>query len=229
VIWRAAPAGAARRHVPAGGWRVAAVFAVSAAFAIGAAAGVAGCGGTQRHGMQSHGMQSHGMQSHGQSHGMQGHTVTATGVLPKHAIAGLPEVTKALGPTDVQKDSSLHGLAGKLRQWGFQSGWQRTFQGESRRLTLVVSRSLSFRSRAGASAFVMYLGKHVDSFYPFAVSKPLELAGQSGWLIKPPLCACHMAQPLYVGVTTAGRQVRWLEINGPRASGALLTSLLAAV
>jgi len=213
VIWHATPAGAARlsgrpggfgggrdRRAAASCWRVAV-----AALALAAIAGVAGCGDTQ------------------------GHAVAATGVLPKHAIAGLPEVTKALTPADVQKDSSLHGLAGKLRHWGFQSGWQRTFQGESRRLTLVVSRSLRFRSRAGATAFVTYLGGHVDSFYPFAISKPLELAGQSGWLIKPPLCACHMAQPLYVGVTTAGRQVRWLEINGPRASGALLTSLLAAV
>jgi hypothetical protein len=200
VIWHDAPAGAARRRVAAAGWRVAV-----AALALAAAAGVAGCGDAQ------------------------GHAVAASGVLPKHAIAGLPEVTKALTPADVQKDSSLHGLAGRLRQWGFQSGWQRTFQGESRRLTLVVSRSLRFRSRAGATAFLTYLGRHVDSFYPFAVSKALELAGQSGWLIKPPLCACHMAQPLYVGVTTAGRQVKWLEINGPRASRALLTSLLAAV
>jgi hypothetical protein len=224
-MWHAAPAGAARRRAAASAWRVAAAFAVSAAFSIAAAAGVAGCGGTQGHGMQGHGTQGHGMQGHG----TQGHGVTVSGVLPKHAIAGLPEVTKALTGTDVQKDSSLHGLTGKLRQWGFQGGWQRTFQGESRRLTLVVSRSLKFRSRAGAAAFVTYLGRHVDSFYPFAVTKPLQVAGQSGWLIKPPLCACHMAQPLYVGVTTAGRQVSWLEINGPRASGALLTSLLAAV
>jgi hypothetical protein len=202
VIWQTA-APVAGRRAAASGRRVAAV-AASVAFVIAAAAGVAGCGETQ------------------------GGAVAASGVLPKHAIAGLPEVTKALTPTDVQKDSSLHGLAAKLRHWGFQGGWQRTFQGESRRLTLVVSRSLKFGSRAGATAFVTYLGRHVDSFYPFAVSKPLALAGQTGWLIKPPLCACHMAQPLYVGVTNAGRQVRWLEINGPRASGALLGSLLAA-
>jgi len=36
-----------------------------------------------------------------------------------------------------------------------------------------------------------------------------------------------LAEPLYVGVTAAGRQVRWLEINGPRATSALLASLLA--
>ena len=153
----------------------------------------------------------------------------ASGVLPSRAITGLPAVTRSLTAVDVQQDSSLHHLAALLKQWGYQGGWQRTFQGESRRLTLVVSRSLTFTTRAGAHRFVTYLGKHINSFYPFAVSKPLAVASQSGWLIKPPLCACHMAQPLYVGVTAAGRQVRWLEINGPRATGALLTSLLAAV
>ncbi|HUZ51282.1 MAG TPA: hypothetical protein VMU94_01980 [Streptosporangiaceae bacterium] len=65
------------------------------------------------------------------------------------------------------------------------------------------------------------------SFYPFAVSHRLSLTGQSGWLIKPPMCACHMAQPLYIGATVTGREVHWLEINGPRASSQLLTSLLA--
>ncbi len=153
---------------------------------------------------------------------------TASGVLPPHAIAGLPAVTRALTAADVQQDSNARDLAGRLKRWGYHGGWQRTFQGESRRLTLVVSRSLTFATKAGAADFVTYLGRHVDSFYPFAVARPLALTGQSGWLIKPPLCACHMAEPLYVGVTAAGRQVRWLEINGPRASGALLTSMLAA-
>jgi hypothetical protein len=179
--------------------RVAAASAVAAAMA----ACLAGCGGT------------------GRNH------PAATGVLPASAIA-LPAVTRALTAADVQKDSTLHGLAARLSRWGFLGGWQRTFQGESRRLTLVVSRSLRFAHPAGATAFVSFLDRHVDSFYPFAVSKPLTLAGQSGWLIKPPLCACHMAEPLYVGVTAAGRQVRWLEINGPRATGVLLARLLAA-
>ncbi|MGN6678963.1 MAG: hypothetical protein ACTHKL_14455 [Streptosporangiaceae bacterium] len=196
---RAARAVVARRRGSAPSWR-------GAAATVAIAAALAGCGATPQHARP------------------------VSGVLGKHAIAGLPQVTRALTPADVQKDSSLRGLAGKLRRWGYLTGWQRTFQGESRRLTLVVSRSLTFRTDAGASAFVRYLGQHVDSFYPFATSKPLMLAGQrSGWLIKPPMCACHMAQPLYAGVTTAGHQVRWLEINGPRASGAMLASLLAAV
>lgn len=171
--------------------------------AVAAAICLAGCGGTVRH------------------------APSAAGVLPPHAIAGLPAVTRALSATDVQKDSSVHDLAARLRRWGYRGGWQRTFQGESRRLTLVVSRSLTFSASTGAAAFVAFLGRHIDSFYPFAVSKPLAVSGQSGWLIKPPLCACHMAQPLYAGVTRMGRQVRWLEINGPLASGRMLRTLLS--
>ena len=150
-----------------------------------------------------------------------------TGVLPVRAIGGLPSRTQPLTAIDVQKNSSLHTLAARLGRWGYRGGWQRTFQGESRRLTLVVSRSLMFGTRAGAAAFVSYLESHLDSFYPFAVSHPLSANGQSGWLIKPPMCACHMAEPFYVGVTVTGREVRWLEINGPRASIPLLRSLLA--
>jgi hypothetical protein len=157
------------------------------------------------------------------------HPVPIGGVLAPDAIAGLPQVTKPLTAVDVQKDSSRPDLAARLRRWGYRGGWQRTFQGESRKLTLVVSRSLTFGTGTGAAAFVTYLRQHINAFYPFAISKPLAVSGQAGWLIKPPLCACHMAQPVYVGVTRAGRQVRWLEINGPRATGALLTSLLSSV
>ncbi len=155
------------------------------------------------------------------------HAPSATGVLSPHAIAGLPAETRALSATDVQQDSSVHDLAARLRRWGYRGGWQRTFQGESRRLTLVVSRSLTFGASAGAAAFVAFVRRHIDSFYPFAITRPLAVSGQSGWLIKPPLCACHMAQPLYAGVTRTGRQVRWLEINGPRASGRMLSTLLS--
>jgi hypothetical protein len=159
--------------------------------------------------------------------GAPAHAPAATGVLPIRAISALPARTQPLSAADVQKDSSLHSLAARLDRWGYLSGWQRTFQGESRRLTLVVSRSLTFRNRSGAAAFVAYLDAHLYSFYPYAVSHRLSLTGQSGWLIKPPMCACHMAEPLYVGVTVAGRQVRWLEINGPTATSRLLASLLS--
>jgi len=149
-----------------------------------------------------------------------------SGILPVSAVRYLPSVTKPLTALNVQQNSTLHHLTARLRDWGYAGGWQRTFQGESKRLNLVVSQSLTFRSHSGAEAFVGFLAGHLGAFYPFAIRKRLTLAGQAGWLIKPPECACHMAEPVYVGVTVAGSGVRWLEINGPRATGALLASLL---
>jgi hypothetical protein len=151
------------------------------------------------------------------------------GVLPARAVAYLPTVTKPLTARDVQADSTLPDLTAQLTAWGYLGGWQRTFQGESRRLTLVVSRSLDFRGSAGASAFVSYLHRRIASFYPYAQSWPVTVAGRSGWVIAPPLCACHMANPLLAGVVWQRHQVWWLEINGPRASTRLLIRLLTAM
>lgn len=150
-----------------------------------------------------------------------------SGVLPTAAVAGLAVVTQPLTGRDVQKDSTAPDLAARLDRWGYVGGWQRTFQGESRRLTLVVSRSLQFKNSPGAAAFVAYMHQKVGSFYPFALTSRLIMPGRSGWVIRPPLCGCHMANPLVVGVTAQGRKVSWLEINGPEATTRLLTRLLA--
>jgi hypothetical protein len=150
-----------------------------------------------------------------------------SGVLPAGAVAGLAVVTQPLTGHDVQKDSTAPGLATRLAGWGYVGGWQRTFQGESRRLTLVVSRSLQFRTSPGAAAFVAYVHHKVGSFYPFALASPLHMQGRSGWIIQPPLCSCHLATPLVVGVSAHGRKVSWLEINGPQATTRVLTQLLA--
>jgi hypothetical protein len=156
-----------------------------------------------------------------------GRAAAPSGVLPTAAVAGLAVVTQPLTGRDVQKDSTARGLAARLDRWGYVGGWQRTFQGESRRLTLVVSRSLRFKTSPGAAAFVAYMHQKVGSFYPFAVTDRLSMPGRSGWIFQPPLCGCHMANPLLVGVAAQGRKVSWLEINGPQASTRLLTQLLA--
>jgi len=159
--------------------------------------------------------------------GSSGRPAAPSGVLPAAAVAGLAVATQPLTSQDVQKDSTAPDLATRLAGWGYVGGWQRTFQGESRRLTLVVSRSLQFRTSPGAARFVAYMHQKVGSFYPFAVTSRLSMPGRSGWVIQPPLCGCHMATPLLVGVTARGRKVSWLEINGPQASTRLLTQLLA--
>ena len=159
--------------------------------------------------------------------GSPGRAATPSGVLPVAAVTGLAVTTRPLTGQDIQRDSNVPHLAARLAGWGYVGGWQRTFQGESRRLTLVVSRSLQFQTSPGAAAFVAYMHQHVGRFYPFALTSPLKMAGRSGWVIRPPSCACHMATPLLVGVLAKGRKVSWLEINGPRASTHLLTQLIA--
>jgi len=152
---------------------------------------------------------------------------TPSGVLPAAAVSGLAVVTRPLTGEEVQKDAGVPHLSTRLAGWGYIGGWQRTFQGESRRLTLVVSRSLRFRTSPGAAAFVTFMHQNAGRFYPFALTSRLRMPGRSGWLIRPPLCSCHMATPLLVGVIAKGRSVSWLEINGPQASTQLLTGLLA--
>jgi hypothetical protein len=156
-------------------------------------------------------------------------SVRATGILPVSAVPELPPVTHRLSALDVSKDSSIPGLARRLDKWGYLGGWQRTFQGESRRLTLVISRSLSFRDDTGASSFVHYMHAHIAGFFPFALVMPLSVSGGSGWLFEPPECACHMANPYLVGVALSGRRVTWLEINGPLATAKMLRSMFAMI
>jgi hypothetical protein len=48
-----------------------------------------------------------------------------------------------------------------------------------------------------------------------------------GVLIKPPICACPGAQPVYVGLVTAGTRLLWLQITGAGASPADVRRLLA--
>ena len=110
---------------------------------------------------------------------------------------------------------------------GYLDGRERTFQGESRHLTLVVSRSLIFKDGAGARSFVAYVRANSTAFFGGAVGEQALLAqGRSGWMFAPAPCACHLASPEVVGVLVAGSGVVWLAINGPEATSGLLMSLL---
>jgi len=151
------------------------------------------------------------------------------GLLPASAAPWLPAVTHRFSAGAVSKESTVPGLAGRLEQWGYTGGWDRTFQGESRRLTFVDSQLLTFRARAGATAFVAYLHGHVGDFFPLANVQPLSIRGRSGWTFEPPECACHMANPYWIGVVTSGRDVFWLAINGPLATSGALRSLLGKI
>ncbi|HUZ84590.1 MAG TPA: hypothetical protein VMU66_07840, partial [Gaiellales bacterium] len=56
---------------------------------------------------------------------------------------------------------------------------------------------------------------------------PLRSEGRSGVAITAPACACHLANPMLLGVLSGGRRVTWLEVNGPAASTRTLAALVA--
>jgi hypothetical protein len=151
-------------------------------------------------------------------------------VLATTAVPGIPAATTRLTTADLAKDAAIHGLAAKIASWGYLGGRQRTFQGESHRLTLVVSRALIFRDALGAQRYAAFVREHDAAFFGSSVQAQ-HLPGRSGpgWLFIPPLCACHMANPALIGVLNTGSRVLWLEINGPTATPALLLRLLGTV
>lgn len=168
--------------------------------------------------------------------GQQGHqpgpvvSSAALPVLAASAVPGIPSATIRLTTADLAKDAAVRGLAGKIASWGYLGGRQRTFQGESHRLTLVVSRALMFRDVVGAQRYAAFVRVHQAAFFGASVqAQRLSGRGASGWLFTPPLCACHLANPALIGVLNSGSRVIWLEINGPAATPALLVRLLDSV
>jgi hypothetical protein len=148
-------------------------------------------------------------------------------VLARSAVPYLPSRVADLTPADLLKDGPQPGLMDDLRTWGFRAGAQRTFQGRSRRLQLVVARTLEFASAGGARRYVDYVRTHASATLGSSpVVGPLRSHGRSGWLITPAACACHMAQPALVGVVSAGSRVTWLELNGPDATLHVLQGLM---
>jgi hypothetical protein len=151
-------------------------------------------------------------------------------VLATSAVPGIPSATTRITTMDLAKDAAIRGLAAKIASWGYLGGRQRTFQGESHHLTLVVSRALIFRDAVGAQHYAAFVREHQAAFFGTSVqAQHLPGRGVSGWLFIPPLCACHMANPALIGVLNAGSRVLWLEINGPTATPALLMRLLDSV
>jgi hypothetical protein len=154
-------------------------------------------------------------------------STAALPVLATSAVPGIPSVTIRLTTADLAKDAALRGLAAKITSWCYLGGRQRTFQGESHHLTLVISRALIFRDALGAQHYAAFVREHEAAFFGASVqARRLPGRSTSGWLFTPPLCACHLANPALIGVLSAGSRVLWLEINGPTATPALLLRLL---
>jgi hypothetical protein len=150
-------------------------------------------------------------------------------VMPASVVPYLPSHVSRVTAEDLAKDAAVSSLPATLDRQGYLAGAQRTFQGPSRRrLQVVVSRTLRFRTAAGAAAFVRFVHDHAGAYVgDVPTLRPLSAGGRSGWLIVAPLCACHMAQPDLLAVVSGGRDVTWLMVNGPGAKPPVLRALLA--
>ena len=128
---------------------------------------------------------------------------------------------------DVAGEAGDDALLDQLDEDGFVGAVRRDLRGRSRDIAGADSRVLVFSEPAGAQAFLTAVADDPDPFFggPAEV-KPLEVAGAEGVLIKPPMCACAGAQPVYVGLVTAGSWLLWLQITGARASAADVRELL---
>jgi hypothetical protein len=148
-------------------------------------------------------------------------------ILAPSAVPELPFTTSVLTVTTLSRDASIPSIPAKLRSWGYIDGRERVFQGESRRLMLVISRSLIFKDATGARDLVAFVQTNGAAYFGATTTmRPLLAQGRSGWLFTPPPCACHLANPAFIGVLSDGPSVAWLEINGPAATPTLLVTLL---
>ena len=147
--------------------------------------------------------------------------------LPRSAVPYLASRTQPLTAADLLEDGPQPGLQDDLARWKFLGGAQRTFQGHSHKLQLVVSRTLMFGTPGGAREYVQYVKQHAaDVIGSSPTIAPLQSQDRAGWMITPAGCACHMAQPALVGLVSRGPRVSWLEVNGPQATAAALKALL---
>jgi len=149
-------------------------------------------------------------------------------VLSASAVAYLPSTVRRLSAAGLAREIRRPALASELAGWGFTGAAERSFQGESHRLTVVDSRTLEFTTAAGARSYVTFVHAHVALYlgvFP-AVHRSVE-GGRVGWTFRAQSCACPGSMPLWLGVTSAGRRVTWLEINGPAATARTLAALEA--
>jgi hypothetical protein len=149
-------------------------------------------------------------------------------VLSARAVAYLPSTFQRLTAQRLAREIRRPALAASLARWGFVAAAERSFQGESRRLNVVDSRTLDFSRAAGARAYVAFVHAHVADYlgaYPTVTA--FSAGARHGWLFRAQSCACAGATPLWLGVASGGTRVTWLEINGPDATARTLRELAA--
>jgi hypothetical protein len=148
--------------------------------------------------------------------------------LPAAAVPYLPSVHKPLTAAFLAREARVPSLTLRLNGWGFEAGADRYFQGESRRLQLVDSRTLRFRDPSGAAAYVAFMRAHLGPILgSFPRIRTFSPGARHGIVAIGQECQCHLANPALLAVVSRGSTVTWLEINGPGATRGRLAALIA--
>ena len=84
--------------------------------------------------------------------------------LPARAVPYLPSTLRPLTTRLLTREAQAPDLAATLRAWDYESGSDRYFQGESRRLQVVDSRTLRFGHAPGAAAYVAFMRSHLSAY-----------------------------------------------------------------
>jgi hypothetical protein len=149
--------------------------------------------------------------------------------LPAAAIPYLPSTHKSLTAAFLAREAEVPSLTVRLSGWGYEAGADRYFQGESKRLQVVDSRTLRFRDASGAAAYVAFMRGHLSPIlgsFPVVRRFSSDAAGR-GILATGQECQCHLANPSFLAMVAHGPTVTWLEINGPGATRRGLDALIA--
>jgi hypothetical protein len=153
----------------------------------------------------------------------------APATLAAGAVPYLPSTRKLLSARFLAREAQAPALAAGLNRWGYLAGADRYFQGESKRLQVVDSRTLRFRGASGASAFIGFMRSHLGAYlgtFP-RIGRLAAPGGRVGVLAAGQECQCHLANPSFLALVSRGGTVTWLEINGPGATRSRLAALLA--
>jgi hypothetical protein len=148
--------------------------------------------------------------------------------LPAAAVPYLESKERTLTAAVVAREAALPRLAGQLAEWGYDGGASRYFQGQSKRLQVVDSRTYRFRTPTGAAAFMRVIRENPGAFFPGAGrTRDFASGGRRGIAVDGLPCSCHLAQPALFAAVSDGTTVSSLEINGARASRRVLRALVA--
>lgn len=156
---------------------------------------------------------------------------TAKGhLLARSALPRLAGDTSVLDLDDIAGEVTDPVVEQRLDADGFVVGVRRDLRGRARDVTGADSRVLVFADAGGADSFVRSVADDPDPWFGSpSQAREIDIGDARGVLVKPPLCACAGAQPVYAALVAEGNRVLWLQVTGPRTTADTARNLLGSV